>query len=236
MYEPKKHSHRKVSSFIPLSRFETGSLHNIGEKQENVTIDSKKMQPIHDPSMTMHGNGTGTAPMIQRQEDEQFTVSPEPDMMITSPITLGPRTSLPSICSLNPEFPDFYCLLVNFKRNIDENLYNNAHHFTRIANLYPDDSQLMEDTFFRYGLGVNLLETSFGFLGFSEGWATGLAYGTGIGLKALDFFNNGELILDFQLELFDNVNLDLSFDLYTNPEDYLEVRDAQTVIGVSGHF
>ncbi|MEM1408022.1 MAG: hypothetical protein AAGG59_14675 [Bacteroidota bacterium] len=204
-------------------------------RKSHVT-EEKMMQTAGNPLMAMHGHQSVGVSMIQRQEDEQYAISPDPDLTINAAVNLSPNASLPSICTINPEFPDFYCLLVQLKKNIDQNLYNNAHHFVRIAQLYPEDSQLMEEAFFRYGLGVNLLQSIFGFTGASEGWATGLAYGTGIGLKAMDFFNNGELILDIQMELLDNVNLDLSLDLYTNPDNPLEVRGVQTGLGISGHF
>jgi hypothetical protein len=164
-------------------------------------------------------------PIVQKEDEEEDT-SISPDAAV----------SVPGICSLNPVYPDFHCFLIHLKRNVDTNLYNNAHHFMRIASLYPDDSRMMEDAFLRYGLGVNILETSYQFLGANAGVATGLAYGTGIGLKALDFFSKGELMLDFQIELTDNVNLDLRLDLNANPDNLLDIRGASAGIGVSGHF
>ena len=183
-------------------------------KSENESSELK-LVPAQEPSI----------PIIQKQEDVLNTEE-SPDV----------ASSVPGICSLNPVFPDFRCFIIHLKRNIDTNLYNNAHHFTQIASLYPDDSQMMQDAFMRYGLGVNILETSYQFLGADAGLATGLAYGTGIGLKAFDLFSNGELLLDYQINLTDDVNLDLRLDLHANPDDLLDIRDFNTGVGISGHF
>lgn len=88
----------------------------------------------------------------------------------------------------------------------------------------------------RYGVGLNVLETTFGFLGANEDWATGLAVGTGISLKAVDFFNNGLFTFDYQIRLGDDVNLDLFFDLQSDPDNLQDVRRVDTGLGISGHF
>ena len=188
------------------------------QMQTNAAEDAIQMMPEH----------AITEPIIQKEDNEEdMSISPDaPDM----------TSSVPGICALNPDFPDFRCFIIHLKRNIDTNLYNNAHHFMRIASLYPDDSQMMEDAFMRYGLGINILETSYQFLGADAGLSTGLAYGTGLGLKALDFFRKGELMLDYQINLTDDVNLDLQLDLVANPDNLLDIRGASAGIGVSGHF
>ena len=188
------------------------------QMQTNGAEDAIQMMPEHAIN----------DPIIQKEDNEEdMSISPDaPDM----------ASAVPGICALNPDFPDFRCFLIHLKRNIDTNLYNNAHQFMRIASLYPDDSQMMEDAFMRYGLGVNILETSYQFLGADAGLSTGLAYGTGIGLKAIDFFSKGELMLDFQINLTDDVNLDLQLDLNANPDNLLDIRGASAGIGVSGHF
>ena len=194
------------------------------EENGHAVSAANQMTPsTSEPMVAMSPNDNAMS-NIQRQEIEKNEIGPDAS------------SSLPGFCESNPEFPDFYCFMTHLKRNVDENLYNNAHHFTRIASLYPDDTQRMEDAFFRYGLGLNVLETSFQFLGTGEGWATGLGIGTGIGLKTYDFFNNGELLLDYQIELSDGVNLDLNFDLNVNPDDLSDVREVRTGIGISGHF
>ncbi len=94
----------------------------------------------------------------------------------------------------------------------------------------------MRNTFLRYGLGVNLLQTSFGFLGTNERLGTVLSYGTGIGLKSYDLFQNGVLKLDVPIPLGRGVNLDLQLDLNADPNNLTNVRKASVGVGFSGHF
>lgn len=174
-------------------------------------------------------------PVIQRQE--------HPDATITQDISADPPAARPrggstrtDRCYTNPEFPDFRCLAAALKLDIDENLWTNAHHFYRVASLFPDDNELMLNTFMRYGLGVNLLQTSFGFLGADETLGSVLSYGTGIGLKSYDFFQNGVLALDIPIPLGEGVNLDLQLDLSADPEDLTNIRQVSAGVGISGHF
>ncbi len=204
-------------------------------------------------SSPMQGNSRTAAMPIQRkcseceQGEEMIQRQDQPDAMVTAELPLDPddasanRTpsgsSYTSRCFTNPEFPDFSCLAAALKMDIDENLGNNAHHFYRAAALFPDDNELMWNTFLRYGLGVNLLETSFGFLGANETLGTVLSYGTGIGWKTFNFFQNGVLELDLPIPLGDSgINLDLNLDLTANPEDLTEVTGANVGVGISGHF
>lgn len=60
-------------------------------------------------------------------------------------------------------FPDFPKLLTNLNEDVRENVRDNAHHFFRVYTLYPDRPDLLEDTFFRYALGANVLSTAFQF-------------------------------------------------------------------------
>ncbi|MGD9250053.1 MAG: hypothetical protein PVG19_02460 [Desulfobacterales bacterium] len=175
-------------------------------------------------------------PLLQRQEQADVAVteeiSPDPE---ASPATT-PTGGLPRAnqCYTNPAFPDFRCLAYALKLDIDENLRNNAHHFYRTASLYPDDNERMWNTFRRYGLGVNLLQTSFGFLGANETLGTVLSYGTGVGLKSFEFFQNGVLELDMPIPLGHGVNLDLLLDINADPHNLTNVREAKTMIGFSG--
>ena len=92
----------------------------------------------------------------------------------------------------------------------------------------------MWNTFLRYGLGVNLLQTSFGFLGANETLGTALSYGTGIGLKSFDFFQNGVLELDVPIPLGRGVNLDLLLDLNADPNNLTNIRGVRAGVGFSG--
>lgn len=181
----------------------------------------------------------GTRKMIQRQEVEQpdatvtTTVSPDAE---NTPAGSEPSSFRAGICMRNPEFPDFPCLLRALKLDVDDNLRTNAHHFFRIATLFPDRPDMMWNTFMRYGIGVNLLQTTYGFLG-AEGMLNNvLSYGTGIGFKAYDFAKNGVLTLDLPIPLTDSLNLELNFDLAADPTDRYRVRGLQTGVGLSGSF
>lgn len=176
--------------------------------------------------------------MLQRQEQPDVTItkdfSPEPEE--SSSARPGGGSARANRCYTNPEFPDFRCLAYALKLDIDENLWNNAHHFYRAASLFPNDNELMWNTFLRYGLGVNLLQTSFGFLGANETLGTVLSYGTGVGLKSYNFFKNGVLELDVPIPLGRGVNLDLQLDLNADPNNLTNIRGVNAGVGISGHF
>lgn len=176
--------------------------------------------------------------MIQRQEkpDESVTKTdtPEPNAPTTpAPV---PRSLRVGKCNSTPEFPNIGCLTQALKLDVDENLWNNASQFYRVASLYPGDNDMMWNTFLRYGLGVNLLQTSFGFLGASKTLGTALSYGTGIGLKSYEFFKSGKLELDVPIPLGKDLNLNLRLDLNADPNNLTNVKDVNTGIGISGHF
>ena len=192
---------------------------------------------------------TGGSDTIQRKraarEQEGNTIQREeqPDATETKPSSPEPAAPIPfgrkphaANCSSNPKFPNLGCYGQQLKLDIDENLFNNAHQFNRVATLFPGDNQLMLDTFLRYGLGKNLLETSFGFAGVNKKWSSILSIGTGVTLKAYDVFQNGNLKLDVQLPLGKGVNLDVKFDYTANPINPGEEKGINTVIGVSGSF
>lgn len=169
---------------------------------------------------------------VQKQEER------EPKDITQQPPSPGPANKPLRVgsCMANPEFPDFGCFATQLKLNVDENLINNAHQFLRIASLYPDDSELMWNTFMRYGMGVNLLQTSFRFLGTDKKWSNILSYGSGIGMKAYQFTQTGELKLDFQIPLKKNLNLNIKFDLNADPNDPTKIKGVDTGIGISGPF
>ena len=171
---------------------------------------------------------------IQRQEkpDEPVTKDVSPG---TAPPPAPVRIPRAARCVANPEFPDFGCFAGQLKLDIDDNLQSNAYQFYRVASLYPGNNELMWNTFLRYGLGVNLLQTSFGFLGTNKKWGTILSYGAGIGMKSYQFASNGELKLDIPIPLGKGINLDIKFDLNTNPASPADEK-VNTSIGISGRF
>lgn len=83
---------------------------------------------------------------------------------------------------------------------------------------------------------MNLLQTSFGFLGANETLGTVISYGTGVGLKSYDFLQNGVLELDIPIPLGPDLKLDVQLDLNADPNDLTHVRQVNTGVGLSGHF
>jgi hypothetical protein len=176
--------------------------------------------------------------MVQRQEQpespETKPVSPDnTESVAPVPFNKKPRAAN---CSSDPKFPNLGCYGQQLKLDIDENLLNNAHQFSRVATLFPGDNKLMLDTFLRYGIGKNLLETSFGFAGVNKKWGSILSYGTGIALKSYGVLKDGNLKLDIQVPMGKGVNLDVKFDYTKNPENPGEEKGINTVIGVSGSW
>ncbi|HTN06763.1 hypothetical protein [Agriterribacter sp.] len=172
--------------------------------------------------------------IIQRQEkpDEPVTKETSPG---TAPLPTPVRTPRAARCVTNPAFPDFGCFAGQLKLDVDENLQNNAYQFYQAANLHPGDNELMWNTFLRYGIGRNLLQTSFGFMGANKKWGNMLSYGAGIGMKSYQFLKDGELKLDIQIPVGKGVNLDIKFDYNTNPDKPADEK-VNTSIGISGRF
>ena len=175
---------------------------------------------------------------IQRQEKpgESVTKTDTPDPNNTTVPVPVPKSLRVGKCNSTPQFPNVGCLTQALKLDVDENLWNNASEFYRVASLYPGDNDMMWNTFLRYGLGVNLLQTSFGFLGAGKTLSNVLSYGTGIGLKSYEFFKNGKLELDVPIPLGKGLNLNLRLDLNADPNNLTNVKGVNTGIGISGHF
>lgn len=171
---------------------------------------------------------TGRMPLVQRQSNPGPAQSGPKKKSAMPPAPAGPV--------INPRTPLLYNLIGDLKNDINANIYTNAHHFLRIVNLYPENSQMMEEAFFRYGLGINVLQTTYGYLGADSGMADVLAYSTGITLKAVTFINDGAFTFDYQLPLSDRLNMEFSIDLYTMPDDRLQLQSLSTSLGVTGHF
>lgn len=188
--------------------------------QSKLRVNQENDQVVQQMMPNNYGitETTSNSPFIQRQEHDDAT-NTEDLSFDPSAARFSNGSTRVNRCYTNPEFPDFRCLVFALKNDIDENLRANAHHFYRIASLFPDDNEQMWNTFMRYGLGVNLLQTSFEFLGANETFSSILSYGTGVGLKSYNFFQNGALELDVPTPLGQGFNLDLQFGLNADPND-----------------
>ncbi len=204
-------------------------------KEQSPFFEFSKSNSFSSDSSSVQMKTIQENKLIQRQEqpDPEETKPVKPDETPPIPLSRKPRTAN---CSSDPKFPNLGCYGQQLKLDIDENLFNNAHQFIRVATLFPGDNQLMFDTFLRYGIGKNLLETSFGFAGANKKWSSILSYGTGAALKTYDLLQNGKLKLDVQLPIGNNVNFDFKLDINTNPNDKAGEEKFNTVIGVSGSF
>jgi hypothetical protein len=136
----------------------------------------------------------------------------------------------------SPEFPDLPNLALKLEDDIGQNLLDYGHHFYRLATLYPDRPELLQEAFGRYALGANVLTTGFRFLGLDQTAANRLAIGSGILLKGLTFASKGEVVLDFQFDIGRGLKLETNFNLGVDPDDYSKVKKADVGIGVVGHF
>ena len=224
---------RHVSALLSNRRLQSNHYRSQSDglhERETSHMGGKKGQSIN-----AFGVSQTKETVIQRQEQSDIpTVEKStPATQVTAPNGGSARINR---CYTNPEFPDFRCLVSALKLDIDENLWANAPQFYRVATLFPGDNELMWNTFMRYGLGVNLLQTSFGFLGANETLGTILSYGTGVGLKSYDFFQNGVLELDIPIPIGEDLKLDLQLDLNADPNDLTHVRQVGTGVGLSGHF
>lgn len=202
----------------------------------SIDTNTSSFFPTKQGPQAIRPSATVVVPAVQRQEQpeppETKPVSPD-NTGTAAPIPLG-RKPRAANCSSDPKFPNFGCYGQQLKLDIDENLLNNAHQFNRVATLFPGDNQLMLDTFLRYGIGKNLLETSFGFAGVNKKWSSILSVGTGIALKTYELLKDGNLKLDLQLPIGKGVNLDVKIDYTKNPVNPGEEKGVNTVIGISG--
>jgi hypothetical protein len=135
-----------------------------------------------------------------------------------------------------PEFPDFPQLALKLEDDIGQNLFDYGHHFYRLATLYPDRPELLQEAFGRYALGANVLESGFRFLGLDKTAASRLAIGSGVLFKGLNFVKTGEVVLDFQFDIGQGLKLETNLKLGVNPDDYSQVQKAEAGVGLVGHF
>jgi hypothetical protein len=136
----------------------------------------------------------------------------------------------------SPEFPDLPNLALKLEDDIGQNLFAYGHHFYRLATLFPDRPELLQEAFGRYALGANVLKTGFRFFGLDQSAASRLALGTGVLFKGLTFATKGEVVLDFQFDIGRGLKLETNLNLGVNPNDVTKVRKADVGIGLVGHF
>jgi hypothetical protein len=80
-----------------------------------------------------------------------------------------------------------------------------------------------------------VLDTSFAFIGAEPETAETLALGTGILFKGVNFVRNGELVIDYQVDLGRGAKLEAGLELAVNPEDLTEVEKVEANLGLVGH-
>ena len=136
----------------------------------------------------------------------------------------------------SPEFPDLPNLALKLEDDIGQNLFAYGHHFYRLATLFPDRPELLQEAFGRYALGANVLKTGFRFLGLDQSAASRLALGSGVLFKGLTFATKGEVVLDFQFDIGRGLKLETNLNLGVNPDDVTKVRKVDVGIGLVGHF
>ena len=136
-----------------------------------------------------------------------------------------------------PEFPDLPNLALKLEDDIGQNLFDYGHHFYRLATLYPDRPELLQEAFGRYALGANVLKTrvsdsSASIKPSQVAWLSARASFS----KGLTFASKGEVVLDFQFDIGRGLKLETNFNLGVDPDDYSKVKKADVGVGVVGHF
>jgi hypothetical protein len=131
---------------------------------------------------------------------------------------------------------DLPLFLGKLELDVGKNLQDYGHHLYQAATLHPDEPEVLQNALTRYALGLNVLKTSFRFAGFKPDTADKLALGTGILFKSLNFVRDGELILDFQVDLGHGVKFETNLNLGVNPKDVTEVRKAGVNFGLVRRF
>jgi hypothetical protein len=155
----------------------------------------------------------------------------------------APRPAYPAHAELVQRQPeperklrDLPLFLDKLKLDIGKNLLDNGHHLYQAATLHGDEPDVLENAFFRYALGLNVLKTSFRYAGFKGDTADKLAIGTGILFKGLSLVRKGEFVLDFQVDIGRGVKFETNIGLGVNPEDPTDVRKADVRFGFVRRF
>lgn len=110
------------------------------------------------------------------------------------------------------------------KLDVDNNLLDYGHHLYQAAILHPDEPAVLQNALGRYALGLNVLKDSYRFAGVKPDMADKLALGTGIFFKGLTFRRQGELTLDFQVDIGRGVKFETNLTLGVNPNDFTDVQ------------
>jgi hypothetical protein len=131
---------------------------------------------------------------------------------------------------------DLPIFLEKLELDVGQNLLDYGHHLYQAATLHPDEPKVLQAEFTRYALGANVLKSSFRYAGFKPDTANKLALGTGILFKSLTFVREGELVLDFQVDIGRGVKFETNFNLAVNPKDITDVRKAGVNIGLVRRF
>ena len=116
------------------------------------------------------------------------------------------------------------------------NLLDYGHHLYRAATLHRDDPDALKEALGRYALGANVLEDTYRFLGFRADTAGKLAVGTGIVTKGVTLLREGELTLDFQIDIGHGVKFETNLNLGLNRKDLSDVRRADVHFGIVRRF
>jgi hypothetical protein len=135
-----------------------------------------------------------------------------------------------------PAFRDLPIFLEKLEFDIGNNLLDYGHHLYQAAILHPDEPAVLQNALSRYALGLNVLKDSYRFAGFKPDSADRLALGTGILLKGLTFLRQGELTLDFQVDIGRGVKFETNVTLDVNPKDVTDVQKAGVNVGLVRRF
>lgn len=134
------------------------------------------------------------------------------------------------------KFRDLPIFLEKLELDVGKNLEDYGHHLYQAATLHPDEPEVLKEAFSRYALGKNVLTSTFKFAGFKPNTADKLAVGTGILFKGLTLIREGELTLDFQIDLGRGLKLETNLDLGVDPKNMTDVRKAAVNVGLVRRF
>ncbi|ULA61577.1 MAG: hypothetical protein LZF60_340117 [Nitrospira sp.] len=135
-----------------------------------------------------------------------------------------------------PALRDLPIFLERLEFDVGNNLLDYGHHLYQAAILHPDDPAILQNALSRYALGLNVLKDSYRFAGFKPDTADKLALGTGILFKSLTFIRQGELTLDFQVDIGHGVKFETNVTLGVNPKDVTDVQTAGVNVGLVRRF
>lgn len=135
-----------------------------------------------------------------------------------------------------PSVRDVPILLERLELDVGNNLLDYGHHLYRAAILHRDDPDVLKEALGRYALGANVLKDTYRFLGFKPDTAGKLALGTGIVAKGVTLLRQGELTLDFQVDIGRGVKFETNLNLGMNPKDLTDVRKAEVHVGLVRRF